>query len=82
MGYKSIAYPTDETNLPQWFKELPFDEVEMETAVLDKKIQNVLGQMGWDLTRTKESEAFGEFFEFQSKKSVRFYLTDLNINVY
>ena len=64
MGYKSIAYPTDETNLPQWFKELPFDEVEMETAVLDKKIQNVLGQMGWDLTRTKESEAFGEFFEF------------------
>jgi DNA polymerase elongation subunit (family B) len=64
MGYKSIAYPTDETNLPQWFKELPFDEVEMETAVLDKKIQNVLGQMGWDLDRTKESEAFGEFFEF------------------
>jgi len=64
MGYKSIAYPTDEINLPQWFKELPFDEVEMETAVLDKKIQNVLGQMGWDLDRTKESEAFGEFFEF------------------
>lgn len=64
MGYKSIAYPTDEINLPQWFKELPFDEVEMETAVLDKKIQNVLGQMGWDLDRTKESEAFGEFFDF------------------
>jgi hypothetical protein len=62
MGYKSIAYPTDETTLPQWFKELPFDEEEMETAVLDKKIQNVLGQMGWDLDRTKESEAFDEFF--------------------
>jgi DNA polymerase elongation subunit (family B) len=62
MGYKSIAYPTDETTIPQWFKELPFDEEEMETAVLDKKIQNVLGQMGWDLTRTKESEAFDEFF--------------------
>ena len=26
MNYTSIAYPTDELNLPDWFKELPFDE--------------------------------------------------------
>ena len=64
MGYSSIAYPTDELNLPQWFKDLPFDEAGMEEAVLDKKIDNVLGQMGWDLSQTKESEALQEFFEF------------------
>lgn len=64
MGYSSIAYPTDELNLPQWFKDLPFDEAGMEEAVLDKKIENVLGQMGWDLSQTKESEALQEFFDF------------------
>jgi DNA polymerase elongation subunit (family B) len=64
MGYSSIAYPTDELNLPQWFKDLPFDNEAMEEAVLDKKVENVLGQMGWDLSQTKESEALNEFFEF------------------
>jgi hypothetical protein len=64
MGYSSIAYPTDELNLPQWFKDMPFDDAGMEEAVLDKKIENVLGQMGWDLSQTKESEALQEFFEF------------------
>ena len=64
MGYSSIAYPTDELNLPQWFKDLPFDNEGMEEAVLDKKIENVLGQMGWDLAQTKESEVLQEFFDF------------------
>jgi hypothetical protein len=36
----------------------------MEEAVLDKKIENVLGAMGWDLSQTKDSEALQEFFEF------------------
>jgi DNA polymerase elongation subunit (family B) len=64
MGYSSIAYPTDELKLPQWFKDLPFDESDMETAVLDKKVQNVLGQMGWEIERANDSEALQEFFEF------------------
>jgi DNA polymerase elongation subunit (family B) len=64
MGYTSIAYPTDELQLPQWFKEMPFDEEAMEEAVLDKKIDNVLGAMGWDLSRIKESAALQEFFSF------------------
>ena len=64
MGYSSIAYPTDEMQLPQWFKDLPFDNEGMEEAVLDKKIENVLGAMGWDLSQTKDSEALQEFFEF------------------
>ena len=64
MGYTSIAYPTDELKVPQWFKDLPFDNEAMEEAVLDKKVENVLGQMGWDLSQTKDSEAFNEFFDF------------------
>ena len=64
MGYTSIAYPTDELKIPQWFKELPFDEEGMEGAVLDKKIKNVLGVLGWDLSRANDSEVMDEFFEF------------------
>ena len=64
MGYTSIAYPTDEMHIPDWFKELPFDEEAMEEAVLDKKIQNVLGVMGWDLKRSNDSQALQQFVEF------------------
>jgi DNA polymerase elongation subunit (family B) len=64
MGYTSVAYPTDELNLPNWFKELPFDEEGMEEAVLDKKISNVIGAMGFDLKRMNESESLNLFFDF------------------
>lgn len=64
LGYTNIAYPTDELHLPEWFKELPFDEELMEESVLNKKIENVLGAMGWDLNRMYESEAMDEFFDF------------------
>ena len=64
MGYASIAYPTDEMHLPDWFKQMPFDEEAMEESVLNKKIKNVLGAMNWDLDRMNESEALQEFFEF------------------
>jgi DNA polymerase elongation subunit (family B) len=63
MGYASVAYPTDEQNLPGWFKSLPFDSEEMETRVLDKKIKNVLGVMGWKLERSNESDALRTFFD-------------------
>jgi len=64
MGYTSIAYPTDELKIPKWFKELPFDEEAMEEAVLDKKIDNVIGQMGWDLSNINASESLQKFFDF------------------
>jgi len=63
LGYTSIAYPTDEMHIPAWFKEMPFDEEAMEESVLNKKINNVLGAMGWDLTRMNESKILGTFFE-------------------
>ena len=64
MGYTSIAYPTDELHIPEWFKDLPFDTEAMEQAVLDKKISNVLGAMNWDLKRINECEALQAFVEF------------------
>ena len=64
LGYTSVAYPTDELNLPQWFKELPFDEEAMEESVVDKKVENVLGPLGFELSKTTESETLQAFFEF------------------
>jgi hypothetical protein len=64
MGYTSVAYPTDELNLPKWFKELPFDEEAMEETILDKKIKNVIGPMGFDLDKTTQSKTLSTFFEF------------------
>ena len=64
MGYASIAYPVDEMHIPDWFKQMPFDEEAMEASVLNKKIKNVLGAMNWDLDRMNESEALQEFFDF------------------
>ena len=55
--------PTDELNVPTGSKEL-FDEEGMEEAVLDKKIQNVIGAMGFDLTRMNDSETLQAFLEF------------------
>ena len=63
LDYTSVAYPTDELNLPQWFKELPFDEEAMEESVVDKKVENVLGPLGFELSKTTESETLQKFFE-------------------
>jgi DNA polymerase elongation subunit (family B) len=64
MGYTSVAYPVDEMHIPEWFKDLPFDNQGMEEAVLNKKITNVLGAMGWDLTKIHHSKAQDKFFDF------------------
>jgi hypothetical protein len=50
MSFKSIAYPTDEKQLPDWFKELPFDDNGMEDAVVDKKIENLFGVLNWNIS--------------------------------
>ena len=66
LGWTSIGYPTDEMHLPQWFKDLPFDDSEMEATVVDQKIDNLLGVLDWDLasaTNTKNN--------FQSLFTVR-----------
>lgn len=63
-GLTSVAYPVDELNLPQWFKELPFDDDAMEEAIIDKKIQNLLGVLKWDLNKNKDNTSFNNLFSF------------------
>ena len=65
LGWTSIGYPTDETNLPEWFKELPFDDTEMEATVVDQKLDNLLGVLGWDLASATNTEnTFQTLFEW------------------
>ena len=65
LGWTSIGYPTDETNLPAWFKELPFDDTEMEQTVVDQKIDNLLGVLSWDLgSATNTENTFQSLFEW------------------
>ena len=65
LGWTSIGYPTDETNLPAWFRELPFDDAEMETTVVDQKLDNLLGVLDWDLkSATNTENTFQTLFEW------------------
>jgi DNA polymerase elongation subunit (family B) len=66
LGWTSIGYPTDEMHLPQWFKELPFDDSSMEATVVDQKIDNLLGVLGWDLQSSTNTEnTFTSLFSFE-----------------
>ena len=69
-GIEKIARPVDvpEQNLPQWFKDLPFDHEKMEASMIDVKIDNLIGILRWDLRVITDQTAFYELFEV--KKSV------------
>ncbi len=65
LGWTSIGYPTDEMHLPQWFKDLPFDDSEMEATVVDQKIDNLLGVLNWDLASATNTEnTFQSLFDW------------------
>jgi DNA polymerase elongation subunit (family B) len=65
LGWTSIGYPTDEQQLPAWFKELPFDDSEMEATVVDQKIDNLLSVLEWDLASSTNTEnTFETLFEW------------------
>jgi hypothetical protein len=66
LGWTSIGYPTDETNLPGWFKELPFDDASMEATVVDQKLENLLGVLDWELqSSTNTKNTFSNLFEIE-----------------
>jgi DNA polymerase elongation subunit (family B) len=54
LGYTSVGYPTDESHLPQWFKELPFDHDAMENAIVDQKVDNLLGVLNWGIAENTD----------------------------
>ena len=65
LGFTNVAYPTDELRLPQWFLDLPFDDLDMERKLVDEKIDNLLGVLEWDLrSDTNTNSTVDDFFSF------------------
>jgi len=64
LGFTSVAYPTDELRLPEWFKELPFDGDAMEEVIIDNKLDNLIGVLNYDLESTKQNNTFNSLFEW------------------
>lgn len=65
LGYTSVAYPTDELRLPQWFRELPFDDNAMEEVIIDNKLDNLIGVLNYDIQSTKQNTTFNSLFEWE-----------------
>jgi DNA polymerase elongation subunit (family B) len=66
LGYTSVGYPTDESHIPAWFKELPFDDTLMETTIVDQKVENLLGVLDWQINEnTQIATTFDSLFTFE-----------------
>jgi DNA polymerase elongation subunit (family B) len=66
LGYTSVGYPTDESHIPQWFKDLPFDDSLMEATIVDQKVENLLGVLEWDIpSHTDIATTFDSLFTFE-----------------
>lgn len=65
LGYTSVAYPIDIKHLPEWFKDLPFDDLKMLNAIVNKKVDNLLGVLKWDINdATDITSTVNSFFDF------------------
>ena len=64
LGYTSVAYPTDQMRLPEWFKELPFDDAAMAETIIDNKLDNLIGVLNYPLEDTKRHNTFNSLFDF------------------
>jgi hypothetical protein len=61
----SVAFPVDEPHLPDWFINLPFDNDAMMQSIVDKKVENLLIVLNWDLSRTSlDAELMETLFDF------------------
>ena len=65
LGYTSVAFPVDEKHIPKWFQELPFDHAEMETVIIDNKLENLIGVLDYDLESTSTANTFNTLFDFE-----------------
>ena len=66
LGYTSVGYPTDETHIPDWFKQLPFDDGLMEDTIVDQKVENLLAVLDWDIgEHTNIKTTFDDFFSVE-----------------
>ena len=54
---KTVGYPADVAdNLPEWFKNLPFDWDAMEKAVIEKKLTNLFSILDMDIGINESSK--------------------------
>ena len=66
LGYTSVAYPIDENHIPNWFKDLPFDDSEMEGTIVDQKVENLLGVLKWNIVASTDiNSSFLDLFSFE-----------------
>ena len=66
LGYTSVGYPTDESHIPPWFKDLPFDDSLMEAGIVDQKVENLLGVLDWNITENTDiNSTFDSLFSFE-----------------
>jgi hypothetical protein len=49
-----VGYPIDEGRIPQWFKDLPFDDDLMESTIVNQKVENLLGVLEWDIAASTD----------------------------
>lgn len=62
----SVAFPVDEPHLPDWFINLPFDNEGMMKSIVDKKVENLLIVLDWDLDRANpDAELMETLFDFR-----------------
>ena len=65
MGLKSVGYPTDETHLPQWYKDLPFDDNLMESTIVNQKVENLLAVLNWRIPENTDIKTtFDSLFSY------------------
>lgn len=66
LGYTSVGYPTDASSIPQWFKDLPFDQDLMESTIVDQKVENLLGVLNWGISESTDIRStFDSLFSFE-----------------
>ena len=66
LGMTSVAYPTDQLRLPDWFKALPFDLEGMIKGLVDEKVENMLSVLDWGIREdTNINNNFNDLFSFE-----------------
>jgi DNA polymerase elongation subunit (family B) len=66
LGYSSVGYPIDQAHIPQWFKDLPFDDNDMESTIVGQKVENLLGVLKWDIEESTDIKtSFDDLFSFE-----------------
>mgnify|MGYP003339437746 FL=1 len=66
LGLTSVGYPTDESHIPQWFKDLPFDDGLMESTIVDQKVDNLLGVLDWRIAENTDIKTtFDDLFTWE-----------------